>query len=68
MITLTTIKGSSFYLNADLIEKLEELPDTVITLANGKTVRVRESAELVVQKIIEYKRAIHCIGFDLEMK
>ena len=36
MITLTTIKGNSFYLNSDLIEQIEELPDTLITLVNGK--------------------------------
>ncbi|HZK33974.1 MAG TPA: flagellar FlbD family protein [Bacillota bacterium] len=68
MIILTTIKGRSFYLNADLIEQLEELPDTLITLVNGKTVRVSEGAESVADKVIEYKRRIYCRGIDMEMK
>lgn len=68
MITLTTIKGNSFYLNSDLIEQIEELPDTLITLVNGKTVRVSESAESVVEKIVDYKRRIYYRGIDLELK
>ena len=31
------LKGSEFYLNADLIERVEELPDTLITLIGGKS-------------------------------
>ncbi|QTA38911.1 flagellar FlbD family protein [Thermosipho ferrireducens] len=58
MILLTTLSGSTFYLNADFIEKVEELPDTTITLYNGKKYIVNESAEEVIKKIIEYKKQI----------
>lgn len=59
MIKLRTLKGKIFYLNAELIEKIEELPDTLITLVNGKKLWVIENTEEVVEKVIAYKRAIH---------
>lgn len=60
MIELTTLKGKSFYLNAELIEQIEELPDTMITLIGGKKIRVKERAQIVVEKVITYKREIYC--------
>lgn len=36
MINLTRINDISFTLNSDLIETIEEVPDTVITLTTGK--------------------------------
>ena len=59
MIQLTTLKESLFYLNPELIEQVEEMHDTIITLVGGKKVRVSESAKVVVEKIMEYKRTIH---------
>lgn len=58
MIKLTSLQGEHFYLSADLIEKVEEIPDTMITLINGKKIRVSEDANTVVEKYIEYKRRI----------
>ncbi len=58
MILLTTLSGSEFYLNNDLIVKLEALPDTVITLTDGKTMRVRETPKVIIERIIIYKRKI----------
>lgn len=58
MIKLTTLSGSEFYLNIDLIYKVEPLADSLITLTDGKTLRVKETADEIVQKIIAYKRRI----------
>lgn len=58
MIELTSISGRRFYINCDLIYKIEELPDTVITLSDGKTIRVKNSAEDIVDRIIGYRRKI----------
>ena len=60
MIKLTTLKGEEFYLNAELIEKIEEIPDTMITLIGGKKIWVRDNAQGVVDKVMIYKRAIYC--------
>lgn len=58
MITLTSISGKEFCLNSDLIYKIEEVPDTVITLTDGKTIRVKNNTEDIVEKIIDFKRRI----------
>ncbi|MFA5636474.1 MAG: flagellar FlbD family protein [Anaerovoracaceae bacterium] len=62
MITLTKLNkaGDELYiLNSDLIETIEERPDTTIRLVNGKHFVVAESAAEVISKIIAYKREIH---------
>ncbi len=56
MIELTKLNGSKFYLNAEIIETVECVPDTMIALFNGKRHIVRENSEEVIQKIIEYKQ------------
>ena len=59
MIKLTRIKShDEFVLNAELIEMIEETPDTVVTLTNGKKLLVEESMEELVRKVMQYRRAI----------
>lgn len=62
MITLTRLnrnKQEPFYLNCELIETVEERPDTTIKLLNGKTYVVAEGAQEVIQKVIQFKRTIY---------
>jgi flagellar protein FlbD len=49
-------------LNSDLIEHIDITPDTVITLTTGQILRVRESAEEVVERIVEFRRRIFETG------
>ena len=58
MIDVTRIKGKSFVLNAELIEVMEETPDTVITLTTGHKYVVKESVDEVYNRIVNYKRNI----------
>jgi len=56
MILVTRLnKASQFYINEDLIEFIEETPDTIVTLNTGKKVTVSESAIDIVEKIREEK-------------
>ena len=56
MILLTRInKVTQFYLNEDLIEFIEETPDTIISLNTGKKIAVMEPALDVIEKIREEK-------------
>jgi len=56
MILVTRLnKASQFYVNEDLIEFIEEAPDTIVTLNTGKKITVSESAIEVVEKIREEK-------------
>ena len=57
MILVTRInKQEQFYVNEELIEFIEETPDTIISLESGKKILVLESAEEVIERIIEQKR------------
>lgn len=58
MIKVTNINGNPYYLNSELIEIIESIPDTLITLRDGKKQYVRETPEEVVKKIIEFKKRI----------
>jgi flagellar protein FlbD len=56
MVTLTKLNGATVAVNAELIETIETTPDTIITLTNGKKYLVQESADKVVDLVIEYRR------------
>lgn len=58
MISLTRINGTPLVVNCDLIEHLEATPDTVVSLANGQKFVVRESAEEIVRRVIQFRREI----------
>ena len=58
MIRLTRINRVPLVLNADLIEHVEITPDTVIAMTNGQKFMVMESADEVIEKVIEFRRAI----------
>lgn len=64
MIEVTRLKGKKMMINAELIETVEETPDTVITLTNGKKFVVSESAEEVTSLVIGYKREIFALFLD----
>jgi flagellar protein FlbD len=59
MIKLMGLDNKEFILNSDIIEKLEAIPESLITLTNGRKYLVQESNEEIVEKIIEYKRKIY---------
>lgn len=59
MIEVTRLKGAKLIINSELIESVEETPDTVITLTNGKKIIVCESGSQIIDLVIEYKRKIH---------
>lgn len=55
MIKLTKINDQQFYINCDLMEFIESTPDTIISLTTGKKVIVKETADEVIEKIVEFK-------------
>jgi flagellar protein FlbD len=58
MIRLTRLNRVPLVLNSDLIEHIDVTPDTVITLTTGQILRVRETADQVIHRIIEFRRQI----------
>lgn len=63
MIDVTKLNGKGLTLNADLIETVEETPDTVITLTTGKKIIVKESRQMVKNLVILYKRECNSVEF-----
>ena len=58
MIKLQLINGTEIVLNSDLIEFMEETPDTIISLSNGKKMIVKESVPEIVERVVEFRRQI----------
>lgn len=58
MIRVTRLNGVSFYLNALLIEMIEETPDTLITLTTGNKIHVLEKSADVVSLVQNYLKTI----------
>ena len=58
MILLSRLNGSELGVNADLIERVEANPDTVITLIDGTKFVVAESASEVVARIIDFRARV----------
>ncbi len=56
MIDVTKINGRKITINSDLIEIVEETPDTVITLTTGKKIIVKESRQIIKNLVKSYKR------------
>ncbi len=58
MIKVTRLNGKEFVVNAELIQFLEETPDTVITLMSHEKIVVKESVDDVIQRVMQYARSI----------
>ena len=56
MIKVTKLNGAELVINADLIEFVEALPDTIISLVTGKKIMIKESADVVIERVAEFKR------------
>jgi flagellar protein FlbD len=58
MIQLTRLNNHPLVVNSDLIKFVEQAPDTVITLVNGDKIVVRESAQDVLARVVEFRRSV----------
>ena len=66
MIEVTRLNGTQILVNADLIELVEETPDTVITFTTGRKIIVKESRQQIKSLVNSYKREIMETGFKTE--
>ena len=55
MIEVTKLNGSTVLVNAELIESVEETPDTVLSFVTGKKIIVKESRQEVKNLVLLYK-------------
>ena len=59
MVRVTRLNHTPIVLNSDMIEHIEGTPDTVISLFNGQRLMVLESAEEIINRVVEFRRRIH---------
>lgn len=58
MIRLTRLNNQPLAVNSDLIKFVEQAPDTMLTLVTGEKLVVRETAQQVLDRIVEFRRSI----------
>ncbi|MAY98839.1 flagellar FlbD family protein [uncultured Nocardioides sp.] len=67
MISLTRLSGSVFALNADLIERIDSTPDTVITLVDGKKYVVAEPLRDVMSSILRHRAEVVALSSHIQV-
>jgi flagellar protein FlbD len=58
MITVTRLDGVRVLLNDELIETIQQTPDTMVSLVNGQKLLVRDTPDELVQRVIEFKQRV----------
>jgi flagellar protein FlbD len=58
MIEVTKINGVKVLINPDLMELVEETPDTVISFTTGRKIIVKESRQEVKNLVKSYRKDI----------
>lgn len=58
MVIVTRLNGERFALNPDLVQRIDSVPDTILTLVDGTKYIVRESMAEVIELINEQRAGI----------
>ena len=58
MIRLTRFCGDPVFVNSDLIEIVERMPDTVLTLVSGNRLTVQETPEQIAVLIQGFRQSV----------
>ncbi len=66
MIIVRRLNGEEFGLNSDLIETIDETPDTTIHMVNKRVYIVKESKEEIVDLIVQFKQ--RCFSKFIEVE
>ena len=63
MIIVSRLNGERFGINAEHIERIEETPDTVLTLVDGRKYIVREALEEVIDRVVAYRARVLRVSY-----
>ncbi|MDO4463959.1 MAG: flagellar FlbD family protein [Bacillota bacterium] len=58
MVELTRINGTKILVNPDLMELVEETPDTVVAFTTGRKIIVKESRQEIKNLVKSYRKDI----------
>lgn len=56
MIKLTRLNASQVVVNAEMIEFVEAIPDTIVSMVSGKKLLVAEPVDTVIDLVVGYRR------------
>ena len=57
MIKLMRLNDSKLVINAEMIEFVEAIPDTIVSLVSGKKIMVTESVDQVIEQVVNFKKS-----------
>jgi flagellar protein FlbD len=66
MIVVTRLNDSRFAVNPDLVERIQESPDTTLIMVDGAKYIVRESMAEVIEMIAAYRARIVSLAYGAE--
>lgn len=55
MIKVTRLNSSELVINCDMIEFVEAIPETMISLTTGKKIMVTENVDEIIKRVAEFK-------------
>ena len=58
MIEVTKMNGQKLLINPDLMEMVEETPDTVVTFTTGRKIIIKESRQDLKNLVKSYRKDI----------
>jgi flagellar protein FlbD len=56
MIRITKLNDEEILVNDDLIEFVETIPETMISLVDGKKIMVKESPDEIIERVAAFRR------------
>ena len=65
MILVTRLNGDSLAVNADLIQRVEATPDTIVTLVDGSKLVVTESVDIIIDRVRMFRASVVAAADDL---
>lgn len=65
MIPVTPLQGRRILVNADLIEEVESIPDTIIVLANGRRLFVTDTPTEIIERISHFRASVLACADDI---
>ncbi|MCJ1714944.1 flagellar FlbD family protein [Microbacterium sp. M1A1_1b] len=67
MIVVTRLNDSAFAVNPDLVERIQETPDTTLIMVDGAKYIVRESMAEVIDRIAAYRARIVTMAYGTDV-
>jgi len=55
MIKVTRLNSTELVINCDLIEFVEAIPETMVSLTTGKKIMVTENIDEIIKRVAEFK-------------